>query len=122
MVMVIMWIVFSTTVIMIIDCDYYNGHDDYDPHDHDPHIMTINMTVIMNTIITIVMTIVMTITTTIHREYGQPLSYLRVHHANLLEMTIPPRSKRGKKGENPNVQSFLRRFPPHTAYFGLHEI
>jgi len=28
------------------------------------------------------------------REYGQPLSYLRVHHANLLEMTIPPRSKR----------------------------
>jgi len=28
------------------------------------------------------------------REFGQPLSYLRVHHANLLEMTIPPRSKR----------------------------
>jgi hypothetical protein len=28
------------------------------------------------------------------REYGKPLSYLRVHHANLLEMTIPPRSKR----------------------------
>ena len=103
MVMVIMRIVFSTTVIMIIDYDYYNGHDDYenyvdyDPHDHDPHIMTINMTIIMNTIITIVITIVMTITTTIHREYGQPLSYLRVHHANLLEMTIPPRSKRGKK-------------------------
>ena len=29
------------------------------------------------------------------KEYGRPLSYLRVHHANLLEMTIPPRSKRG---------------------------
>ena len=30
-------------------------------------------------------------------QYGMPLSYLRVHHANLLEMTIPPRSKRGNR-------------------------
>lgn len=29
-------------------------------------------------------------------QYGKPLSYLRVHHANLLEMTVPPRSKRGE--------------------------
>ena len=29
-------------------------------------------------------------------SYGLPLSYVRVHQANLLEMTIPPRSKRGK--------------------------
>ena len=29
-------------------------------------------------------------------HYGLPLSYVRVHQANLLEMTIPPRSKRGK--------------------------
>ena len=29
-------------------------------------------------------------------QYGIPLSYMRVHQANLLEMTIPPRSKRGK--------------------------
>lgn len=27
-------------------------------------------------------------------QYGIPLSYMRVHQANLLEMTIPPRSKR----------------------------
>ena len=76
------------------------------------HSMTINMIITMNIIMTIDMTIFMTIvmTTTmtlsmtnilmitpILREYGQPLSYLRVHHANLLEMTIPPRSKRGKQ-------------------------
>lgn len=29
--------------------------------------------------------------------YGLPLSYMRVHQANLLEMIIPPRSKRGKE-------------------------
>jgi hypothetical protein len=29
-------------------------------------------------------------------QYGRPLSYLRVHHANLLQLTIPPRSKRGR--------------------------
>lgn len=28
-------------------------------------------------------------------NYGLPLSYIRVHQANLLEMVIPPRSKRG---------------------------
>ena len=27
-------------------------------------------------------------------SYGLPLSYIRVHQANLLEMVIPPRSKR----------------------------
>jgi hypothetical protein len=30
------------------------------------------------------------------QQYGSPLSYMKVHHANLLEMTIPPRSKRGE--------------------------
>ena len=29
------------------------------------------------------------------QHYGIPLSYMRVHQANLLEMLIPPRSKRG---------------------------
>ena len=29
-------------------------------------------------------------------QYGIPLSYMRVHQANLMEMVIPPRSKRGK--------------------------
>jgi len=28
------------------------------------------------------------------QQYGFPLSYMKVHHANLLEMSIPPRSKR----------------------------
>ena len=30
------------------------------------------------------------------QNYGIPLSYMRVHQANLLEMLIPPRSKRGR--------------------------
>ena len=31
------------------------------------------------------------------QHYGTPLSYMRVHQeANLLEMLIPPRSKRGR--------------------------
>jgi hypothetical protein len=29
-------------------------------------------------------------------QFGLPLAYMRVHHANLLQMVVPPRSKRGQ--------------------------
>jgi hypothetical protein len=28
-------------------------------------------------------------------QFGLPLAYMRVYHANLLQMVVPPRSKRG---------------------------
>jgi len=58
-------------------------------------------------------------------QYGIPLSYMRVHQANLLEMTIPPRSKRelsnlwerNRPAYNRDLQD-----SSHTQFLGADEL
>jgi len=52
-------------------------------------------------------------------QYGIPLSYMRVHEANLLEMIIPPRSKRDLSNLwDRNMPAYNRDLqgPSHTAF------
>ena len=85
-------------------------HDHHYDHNHvHVHVIVAIITIVTMTIVT---TINMIITLmTILREFGQPLSYLRVHHANLLEMTIPPRSKRGETNKH-YFLTLVHSFPP----------
>lgn len=55
------------------------------------------------------------------QHYGIPLSYMRVHQANLLEMLIPPRSKREVSNLfELNMPSYIRDEEDLQSYSDLH--